>query len=315
MTMPEQVDVAVVGGSVAGLQAALTLGRAMRSVAVIDDGHPRNAPARHVHNFLGLRQTSPAGFLAQARAQLAEYDVRLCDTRVGDAVIGDTIELSSDAGPRCRARVLLLATGLREELPAIPGVARLWGGDVVACPHCHGWEVRGESLALIGMPGEPARTLQRALLISRWTDRLTLFAADRDLDRGQRAALSAAGVAVSGETVERLESAGDRLGAMVLADGTRRAYRAVFVVTRQHQQTDLARRLGCEHDERGAPSEGIVRTDAEGRTSVPGVWAAGSTTVPAVLAIGAAGHGSTVAVAIHNALTTAELTASGPATP
>jgi thioredoxin reductase len=218
---------------------------------------------------------------------------------------GEFIELTSDAGHAWRARALLLATGLREELPAIPGIAQLWGTDVVACPHCHGWEVRGESLALIGMPGAPARALQRALLISRWTDRLTLFAGD--LDAGQRATLAAAGVAISEATVERVDAAGDRPGATVLADGVRRAYRAVFVVTRQHQQTDLARRLGCEHDERGVPSEAIVHTDAAGRTSVSGVWAAGTTTAPALLAIGAAGHGSTVAVAIHNALADAEI--------
>ena len=298
----------IVGGSLAGLQAALTLGRAARSVAVIDDGHPRNAPARRLRNFLAVQDESPGQFLGRAREGLAQYDVRLIQDRVESArARGDGVELTAASGRSWRARALLLATGLREELPPVPGVAELWGTDVVACPHCHGWEARGEHLALIGLPAAPARTAQRALLVSRWTDRLTLYANGTELTPQQRAALAAAGVEARDGVVDRLDSEDGRLSAVVLADGTRGEHRTAFVVTRQWQQTGLARRLGCEHDEKGGPVDGTVRTDPEGRTSVDRVWAAGSTTAPGLLGIGAAGHGSTVAVAVHNFLTDEEL--------
>ena len=306
--MEDTVDVAIVGGSMAGLQAALTLGRAVRSVAVIDDGHPRNAPALQLQNFLATPYESPSAFLARAREGLAPYDVRLHDDRAENAIAGrDGVELTAASGRAWRARALLLATGLREEPPPVPGAAELWGTGVVACPHCHGWEARGQRLALIGRPGAPARTVQRAQLISRWTGQLTLYANGTELTAEQRAALAAAGVQVTDAVVERLEREDAGPGAAVLADGTRSGYRTVFVVSRQTQQTDLARRLGCDHDDKGGPADGAVRADAEGRTSVHRVWAAGSTTAPALLGIGAAGHGSTVAVAIHNALTSEEL--------
>jgi thioredoxin reductase len=304
----ETADVAIVGGSLAGLQAALTLGRAVRSVAVIDDGRPRNAPARRLHNFLAAPDESPARFLDRARDGLAQYDVRLHQDRVKSARANrDGVDLTTASGRTWHARALLLATGLREELPPVPGVAELWGTDVVACPHCHGWEVRGEHLALIGLPAAAARTVQRAMLISRWTGRLALYANGTELTGQQRAALAAAGVEVRDDLVDRLDSEDGRLSAVVLANGTRAGHRTAFVVTRQWQQADLARQLGCEHDEKGGPADGTVRTDPEGRTSVDRVWATGSTTAPGLLGIGAAGHGSTVAVAIHNSLTNEEL--------
>lgn len=306
--MEETVDVAIVGGSMAGLQAALTLGRATRSVAVIDDGHPRNAPATRLHNFLAAQDASPAEFLARAREGIDPYDVRFHSGRAMSASASQSgVEVTTANGRSWRARALLLATGLREELPPVPGAGELWGTDVVACPHCHGWEVHGEPLALIALPGSAARTVQRAVLISRWTERLTLFANGTKLTEPQRATLTAAGVAVQESAVERLGSEAGRPGVVVTADGIRQRYQRAFVVTRQWQQTDLARQLSCEHDEEGGVADGTVRTDAQGRTSVPRVWAAGSTTVPALLGIGAAGHGSTVAVAIHNSLTVEEL--------
>lgn len=263
MADSDTVDVAIVGGGMTGLQAALTLGRAVRSVAVIDDGHPRNAPALRLRNFLAAPDESPSGFLRRARDGLAPYDVRLHDDRAEAARADrDGVELVTPSGRAWHARALLLATGLREEPPPVPGAAELWGTGVVACPHCHGWEARGERLALIDEPGAAARTVQRALLISRWTGRLALYANGTELRPEQLAALAAADVEVIRAPVERLEA---------------------------------------------GPADGAVRTDSEGRTSVPRVWAAGSTTAPALLGIGAAGHGSTVAVAIHSSLTREEL--------
>ena len=303
-------DVVVVGGSYAGLQAALTLGRARRSVLVVDDGRPRNRPAAHVHNFLGQAGPAPHELRAAAIAGLAGYAVEMCGDRavkIEPSHDGSPAYVLAESGARFAARAVLLATGLRDETPDVPGVAELWGRDVVACPHCHGWEVRDRPLAQLGMRGLPAKAVERAALLSRWSRDVVLFTDGDELTGDQLARLKAAGVAVKAAPVRRLVHEDGRLRHVELEDGTRVARRAVFVVTRQHQQSDLARETGCRIGEDGL----AVAVDAQGRTSVPGVWAAGTTAAPALLAIGAAGHASSVAVALHNDLLERDLVEAG----
>ncbi|GAA5036014.1 FAD-dependent oxidoreductase [Actinopolymorpha pittospori] len=306
----EDVDVVVIGGSFAGLQAALTLGRACRRVVVLDDGRPRNARASHVHNFLGHHDPAPAVLQEAARTHVGDYDVSLESDRVArvEPAATDRLTVTSQDGRTWQTRALLLATGLDDELPDVPGVSDLWGEDVVACPHCHGWEVRDEPLAQLGFRGMPARGVERALLLSRWSQDVVLLTDGDELDTTHHARLRAAGVTVDTRRVRRLVHEDGRLQTVEFAEGTALPRRAVFVVTRQHQQTDLARLLGCDHVEDG-PAACAVVTDAKGRTSVRGVWAAGTTTQPALLAIGAAGHASTVAVALNNDLLEQDLQA------
>jgi thioredoxin reductase len=283
-------DVAVVGGSVAGLQCALTLGRARRRVLVFDDGRPRNGVATHLHNFIG-RTGSPGELLDAARTMLAPYDVTVARQRVHDIeAVGDGFVVGRH-GP---VRAVVLATGLRDELPDVPGIGPLWGDLVVACPHCHGWEVRDEALAQLSRPGRPDLGVQRALLLRGWTSDVTLLTHGDEVTAADRDRLAAAGIAIRPEPVEAVERAGGGV-AIHLAGGETIHRRAVFTVVRQRQQSDLAARLGCRLD----PETGAVTTDAAGRTSRPGVWAAGSTAFPALLAVGAAGHASSVATALH----------------
>lgn len=277
------MDVAVIGGSVAGLQAALTLGRARRRVVVFDDGRARNRAASHVHNFLGAEQPAPDELLAVGRRQLATYDVAVRDGRVDDV---DVVDHGFVAGGE-HVRAVVLATGLRDELPDVPGVADGWGQSVVACPHCHGWEVRDQPLVQLGMRGAPERSVARAVLLSRWSDDVTLCTDGDELTAAQRDQLDRAGVAVRTERVEEVQA-----GSVALR-GAELPARRVFVVVRQHQQSDLAERLGCQ------VTDGAVVTDEGGRTTMPGIYAVGTTASPALLAIGAAGHASTAAVAVH----------------
>ncbi|MGW5361739.1 NAD(P)/FAD-dependent oxidoreductase [Actinopolymorpha pittospori] len=312
----EDVDVVVVGGSFAGLQAALTLGRACRRVVVLDDGRPRNARASHVHNFLGHHDPAPAVLQEASRTQVRSYDVALENDQVArlEVAAAGRLTVTSQGGRMWQTRALLLATGLDDELPDVPGVTDLWSQDVVACPHCHGWEVRGGPLAQLGFRGMPARGVERALLLSSWSKDVVLLTDGDELDTTQHARLRAAGVTVDTRRVRQLVHADGRLQTVEFTDGTSLPRRAVFVVTRQHQQTDLARRLGCDHVEDG-PAAGAVVTDAKGRTSVRGVWAAGTTTEPALMAIGAAGHASTVAVAINNDLLEQDIAAAADRVP
>lgn len=299
------VDVAVVGGGVAGLQTALTLGRARRRVVVLDDGRPRNGPAVHVHNFLGHDGPRPADLLAVARSMLGAYDVELRDVRVTDVRREDAtgrLLLRCAGETAWRARAMVLASGLVDELPDVPGVCVGWGREVVACPHCHGWEVRDDPLAVLGFRGEIARSVDKALLVSAWSEDVVLFTDGDDPQDDQLRQLSARGVTVRTGRVRRVllpdDDRQEAQRSVELTDGTRVPCRVVFVVTRQRQQNDLASRLGCRPMNTAEPI-GPVQTDSAGRTSVAGVWAAGTSAVPALLAIGAAGHASTVAVRLH----------------
>ncbi|MFG1905846.1 NAD(P)/FAD-dependent oxidoreductase [Kribbella sp. NPDC048928] len=285
------MDVVVVGGSVAGLQAALTLGRARRQVLLFDDDRARNRAASHVHNFLGAVDPAPGELLATGRRQLAEYGVEVRDARVEDVVADDDGFVVDGT----HVRTVVLATGLRDELPDVPGVADGWGQSVVACPHCHGWEVRDQPLVQIGMRGAPDRGVARALLLSRWSDDVVFCTDGDELTDAQSYRLSVAGVKVRTERVTEVGSG------VRLSTGEDLAARRVFVVVRQHQQSDLAEHLGCQ------VADGAVVADGSGRTTVPGVYAVGTTAVPALLAIGAAGHASTVAVAVHSDLLELEL--------
>jgi thioredoxin reductase (NADPH) len=312
----ERFDVAVIGGGYAGAQAALTLGRACRRVLVVDGGTPRNARAAHVHNFLGRHDPSPADLLADARAALHQHAVAWEQDSV---VRAERIDADGDAAPHWRlggarggswtARAVLLATGLRDELPDVPGVEQLWGRDVVACPHCHGWEVRGRPLAQLGLRGAPARGVERAVLLSRWSRDVVLFTDGDELTAPQRSRLAAAGVAAETGRVRQVVHRGGQLIGIELEDGALHARAAVFVVVKQSPQTDAAALFGC------APAaDGVaVAVDGEGRTGVPGVWAAGTAAVPALLAVGAAGHAATVAVHLNNALIELDLAEGRPA--
>lgn len=305
--LPEgRYDAVVVGGSLAGLQAALTLGRACRRVLVVDDGRPRNAPASRVHNFLGHDALTPDQLLNQARAMLRSYDVVVVQDRAVDAerLSQGGWVVHGESERRWAARTVLLATGLVDELPDVPGLRELWGTSVVACPHCHGWEVRGEPLAQIGLPGGLARTVERALLLSGWSRDVVLFTQGEELDDEQVARLKRAGVAVETRKVVGVAGTANQVS-LTLIDGNPPDRRAVFVSPGQRQQSDLAPRLGCRV--RDAAQAGAVEVDALGRTSVAGIWAAGTTAQPALLGIAAAGVASMVAVAIHAALLDDEL--------
>ena len=314
-------DVAVVGGSVAGLQAAVTLARARLRVVLFDDDRARNRTAPHVHNYLGVEDPSPAELLAVGRRQATAYGVEVTTARVGDITVDDGsvddgrvddglvddglvddglvdggvddgFVVGTVDGRRVRARTVVLATGLRDELPDVPGVAEAWGRLVVACPHCHGWEVSDQPLVQLGLRGLPDRSVTRALLLSRWSNDVVLCTDGDELTDDHLSRLGKAGVTVRSEKVEAVQPQQADVR-VVLKGGEALLPRAVFVVVRQHQQCELAARLGCRL------VDGAVAVDESGRTTVPGVYAVGTTAVPSLFAIGAAGHASTTAVALH----------------
>ena len=289
----ETYDVAIIGGGAAGLSAALVLGRARRRVVVVDAGTPRNAPAAHMQGFLSRDGTPPAGLLQIARAEVRGYGVRIIEDRVVEAAAGFTLRLA--AGPTVQARQVLLATGAADDLPDIAGARERWGRDFLHCPYCHGWEVRDQPIGVLATgPG----SAEHAHLLRQWSDDVTLFTHATAVAPAERAALGARGIAVVDGPVERLVVADDRLRAVQLADGRSVPRHALFIrpALRAHADGPAAA-LGCE-----LLAGGLVRVDADGRTSVPGVWAAGNAANPRAQVITAAGEGSAVAIAINTAL-------------
>jgi thioredoxin reductase len=272
--MDESYDVVIIGGGAAGLSGALTLARARRSVLVVDAGEPRNAPAGHVHNYLGREGTPPAELLAIGRGEVEGYGGAVVTGRV--VAVGredDGFVLGLDGGRRVRARRLLLAAGLTDELPEIPGVAERWGSTVLHCPYCHGWEVRDRAIGVLstGPMGAYAAGLWR-----QWTDDVILFvhtgaepAAD-DLER-----LEARGVQIVRGEVTGLEG-----GAHVrLASGELVERDAVVVAPRFVANAELLAGLGAvpvPMEAHGAVMGTQLPADATGRTEVPGIWVAGN---------------------------------------
>ncbi|QFU90571.1 NAD(P)/FAD-dependent oxidoreductase [Amycolatopsis sp. YIM 10] len=263
-------EVVVVGGGPAGLSAALTLGRARRSTLLLDQGTGRNAPAAAMHNFFLHDGDSPEHLRETGRRQLSAYPtVEIRDATVESATAADSgFEVVLGAGETVRCHRLLLATGVRDELPAIPGIEALWGRSVFHCPYCHGYENTGQPVAVLG--GTPDRALL-ALQLTRFTDDLVLCTdGPAELPPPLRSALADRGVPIRTEPVEGLETQTGALTGLRFSGGAPLARSAAFVKPLLRQRSDLAGRLGCTGFD-----DGTIEIDEFARTSTPGVFAAG----------------------------------------
>jgi thioredoxin reductase (NADPH) len=267
-------DVVIVGGGAAGLSAAVTLGRSLRSVVVLDAGEPRNAPAAGVHNVLGREGLSPGSLLALGRNEAEAYGVEVRSGRAVAARRSDGgFEVDLAGGGSVRGRRLLLATGLVDELPDLPGLAEHWGTRVLHCPYCHGWEVRGRRIGILGA-GE--RSVHQALLFRQLSPFVTLFQNDvTDPDAAGWEQLAALGIRVVAGRVARLRGAGGSLDAVELEDGHAFRVDALAVAPRFVARDGLYRQLGGTPEEN--PAGRFVAADALGRTGIAGVFAAGNT--------------------------------------
>ena len=286
----EPHDVVVVGGGAAGLSAALVLGRARRRVVVVDAGAPRNAPAAHMQGFLSRDGMPPGDFLGVGRSEVIGYGVEMLQDRVRGIEPGFSVRLAG--GTVLTARRILIATGVDDELPEIPGVRERWGRDLLHCPYCHGWEVRDQPLGVLGT--QPGSTLH-AELVRQWSDDVVFFRHTYDLTTAEEARLEARAIRIIRGEVARLVVEDDRMTGVELTDGRVIARTAVFIRPGNRPHADgLLSELGCALDEAG-----FVAVDATGRTSVSGIWAAGNVVDPRAQVISAAGAGSTAAIAIN----------------
>ena len=301
-----QHDVIIVGGSFAGLSAALQLARARRRILVVDSGQPRNRFARLSHGFFGQDGKPPSAILANARAQLLTYPtVQFAEalaTHAGRTGNEFTVEL--DGGETHGASRLILATGITDDLSALPGLEERWGTSVLHCFYCHGYEVAGLRLGILATS---ERSLNSAMLLPDWSEHTTLFTNGvLTLNSDQRTALVKRGVVVETELVDAVLGNPPALSALRLRDGRTVALDAIFTTSRTRMASPLAEQLGCLFED--GPSGPFIRTDVDKQTTVHGVYAAGDAARPGHNASWAAADGVTAGISAHQSLTLAQST-------
>jgi thioredoxin reductase len=289
-----EYDVVIVGAGAAGLSAALVLSRARREILVVDAGSPRNAPAAHMQGYLSRDGMPPAELLAAGRAEVVGYGGEITADQVEDVVAcpGSGFQVRLGAGQPVATRRLLVATGLRDELPDVPGLRERWARDVLHCPYCHGWEVRDQALGVLA--NRAPESIGYAQIVRQWSSDVVLFVPPGVLTDQHRAELSARDIGIVEADPTRVLVEDDRLAGVELPDGTVVRRAALFVPPTFLPHDGLLVSLGCERDERGW----VVR-NATGRTSVPGVWVAGNVANPRAQVITAAGEGSAAAIDLN----------------
>ncbi|MEV6911473.1 NAD(P)/FAD-dependent oxidoreductase [Amycolatopsis sp. NPDC051071] len=292
--MKNEFDVVIIGGGVAGLSAALVLGRARRDVVVIDGGTPRNAPAAHAHGFLTRDGVPPQELLELGREEVRGYGVEFVDDVVFRLRHDKTVELAS--GRVITGRRILMTTGLADELPDVPGVAERFGTDVLHCPYCHGWEVRDRRFGVLATSD---KSVHQALIVWQWSKDLTFFTHTQEISAEDRAKLTGLGVRIVDGKVSELAVENDRLTGVRLVNGELVERDVVFVGPKFVPHDKLLEQIGCQRTETG-----FVAVDEQGRTSVDGVWAAGNVVDPMAQLVVAAGAAYKLATVLNFDLVT-----------
>lgn len=292
-------DVVIVGGGAAGLSAATTLGRALRSVLVIDSGTPRNAPAAGVHGYLSRDGMTPGELLTIGRNEVRSYGGTIVD---GEAVSAqrtpDGFEVVLGDASRYVGRRLLVTTGLTDELPPIDGLREQWGRGVVHCPYCHGWEIRGQR---IGVLGTGPLSVHQALLFRQWSTDVTLFLNDTvNPDDDQWDKLAARSLRVVEGAVASVDAVDGALTGLTLREGSSFAVQALAVGTRMEARSSLLESLGLSLQEHPSGAGRFIETDAMGAaTAGPGVYAAGNVSNLMAQVITAAAEGAMTGARIN----------------
>lgn len=294
MTAKNIYDVLIIGGSYAGLSAAMSLGRALRRVAIIDSGTPCNRFTPHSHNFLTQDGKPPGEIAALAAQQVSRYNTvewhsgLATDVRQREGAF----DLETERGERFSARKILFATGLTDLMPDWEGFAECWGKSILHCPYCHGYEVRGLPTGVIGN-GEAGYDLVK--LISNWTSRLTLFTnGPSGLTEEQNAQLHQRQIRLVETPIQRVAHESGNVKSVLLVNGAQLNVDVVYARPKFLQQCSLPMQLGCEVNE-----QGLIKVDQLQRTTVPGVYAAGDNSGPARSVAMAVAAGSMAGAAIN----------------
>ncbi|MBP2309898.1 thioredoxin reductase [Azospirillum melinis] len=289
-------DAIIVGGSYAGIAAALQLARARRRVLVMDEGLRRNRFASHSHGFLGQDGRPPGDIAAEARTQLMRYPTVTWMTGRAEkaARTSKGFEITDSDGTAHHARRLLIAVGVVDELPAIPGLAERWGRSVFHCPYCHGYELMQGRIGVIAVSGQ---SMHHALMLPDWGPTTLLLNGTFEPDADQSAHLARRGVAVEAAFITGIDSDPPEV---TLADGRRVPFAGLFVLPRSRVASPLAAQLGCVSED--GPLGTHIRVDEMQETSIPGVFACGDAARAAGSVALAVGAGTIAGTALHRSL-------------
>jgi thioredoxin reductase len=298
---PLELDVLIAGAGPAGLSAALVLGRCHRKVLICGEARQRNRSSRAIHGLLGHDGRTPAAYLEAGQRELARYPtVTLRATKVTEVVRrGASFAFTCEDGTLGTAKKILLATGIVDELPAIPGIESLYGISVHHCLYCDGFEYKDRPVAAYGK-GDKGADL--ALMMKHWCSDIVVCT-DGDAVSGKTAErLAARHIPVRTEPVTSVTGENGHLKSITFERGPLLAREAIFFATGCHQASDLSKRLGCRRDAKG----GVVTDPATEETSEPGVYVAGDVSRDVLLVAVAVGEGANAAVAINKAFLRSE---------
>jgi thioredoxin reductase (NADPH) len=295
----QHFDIAIIGGGPAGLSAAIWAARYLHSVCVLDSGDPRNWETRGINGFLGLSGVRPPELRLRGRDECRKLGVTLIDTVVlrAEKVGDEEFELCVEGGAKVHARRLLLAIGVRDVWPEIPGLDHAYGANAHVCPDCDGYEACDKKVVVIG---HGRRAIGLALNLTTWTSDIIICTNGREPgldDPEYREKLDGLNIPVLVEPIERVCCVGREIHCLMLEGGMQLDCDKVFFTIGQYPADDLGVQLGCERDE-----EGHVIVDPHGHTSIEHVYAAGDLIPGSQLAITAAAEGATAAMAIHKSL-------------
>lgn len=287
-------DVIIIGGSYAGLQAAITLGRSLRKVLVVDSGKPCNRQTPHSHNFLTHDGHTPAQIAAEARAELATYPtVEFLEDTASSAVKSENLfEISTIFGHKFKTRKLLFATGIADIMPEVKGFAQCWGITVIHCPYCHGYEARKQAT---GVFGNGDGGYEYVKMINHWAGEVTLFTnGTSTLTDEQTSKLKSQHINIIETPVAEVVHQNGIMSSVILADGSELPLKAVYAHLPFKQHCELPAFLGCELNE-----SGHIKNDGFGKTNVKGVYAAGDCVDP-LRSLASAVRGGMAAAAFIN---------------
>jgi len=292
-------DAIIIGGSFAGLSAAMYIARARRSVCIIDTGSPRNRFAAHSHGFFAQDGSEPGTMLATARSQVAAYPTAtfIEGEAMSAARERDGFSVKLATGEVLDSAKLVLAFGISDELPAIPGLAERWGRSVLHCPYCHGFEFSGQRLGVLNVS---PMSIHQAMLVAEWGPTTLYLDGASEPDDASLAQLQKRGVAIEPAPVRALHGDGARLSSIDLADGRLSGVDALYLGPRTRLNSEIAQQLGCATD--AGPFGSFIRTDGAKMTTVSGVYAAGDVTRSAHNVTWASADGVTAGMAMHRSL-------------